>query len=217
MLQFLRTTSYHWFWRQWRTLVKLVLVSVFLFLPMFSLETAKMMMKVWCAGGMDILPSVFSCSFSVFLWAASLSLLFLPLLLSLFLFPCPLSPVLLFVLSLSILCSSIFLLSLLVPFIYASAEDKCLQLWLRRNKLLLLLACMFSRLRELLMTLLLILTATNAGDRAHRWRKRYSWLRMESCSCKHELALLPYFSQKGTSREGQGWCCCCGAEKFLLN
>jgi len=28
-------------------------------------------MKVWCAGEMDVLPSVFSCSFSVFLWAAA--------------------------------------------------------------------------------------------------------------------------------------------------
>jgi len=53
-----------------------------------------------------------------------------------FSFPCPLSPVLLSVLSLSVLCSSIFPLSLLVPFIYASAEDGCLQLRLRRNKLL---------------------------------------------------------------------------------
>jgi hypothetical protein len=68
--------------------------------------------------------------------------------------------------------------------------------------LLLLLACMFSRLRELFMTLLLILTTTNIGDGAHRWRKRYWWLRIESCRCKHELALLPCFSQKGTSREG---------------
>jgi len=71
MLQFLRMTGYHWFWRQWRTLVTLVLVSVFLFLPMLSLETANTMMKVWCAGVMDVLPSVFSCSFSIFLWAAA--------------------------------------------------------------------------------------------------------------------------------------------------
>ena len=70
-----------------------------------------------------------------------------------FSFPCPLSPILLSVLSLSILCSSIFLISLLVSFIYATAEDGYLQPWLRR-KLLLLLACMFSWLRELLMTLL---------------------------------------------------------------
>jgi len=68
---FLRTTGYHWLWRQWRTLVKLVLVCVFLFLLMLYLETTKTMMKVWCAGGMDVLPSVFSCSFSVFLWAAA--------------------------------------------------------------------------------------------------------------------------------------------------
>ena len=53
-----------------------------------------------------------------------------------FSFPCPLSPVLLSMLSLSVLCSSISPLSLLVPFIYASAEDGCLQPWLRRNKLL---------------------------------------------------------------------------------
>jgi len=86
--------------------------------------------------GRDVLSSVFSCSFTVFLRAASLSLLFLPLPLSLFSFPCPLSPVLLSVLSLSVLCSSIFPLSLLVPFIYASAEDGCLQLRLRRYKLL---------------------------------------------------------------------------------
>jgi len=38
---------------------------------MLSLETARTMMKVWCAGEMDVLPSVFSCSFSVFLWAAA--------------------------------------------------------------------------------------------------------------------------------------------------
>jgi hypothetical protein len=79
-----------------------------------------------------------------------------------------------------------------------------------------LLACMFSWLRELLMTLPLILTATNAGEGAHRWRKRYWWLRMEPCYCKHELALLPCFSQKGTSREGQGWCCYCGTEKKFV-
>jgi hypothetical protein len=79
-----------------------------------------------------------------------------------------------------------------------------------------LLACMFSWLKELLMTLPLILTATNVREGAHRWRKRYWCLRMESCYCKHELALLSCFSQKGTSREGQGWCCCCGTEKKFV-
>ncbi|KAJ6970490.1 hypothetical protein NC653_034931 [Populus alba x Populus x berolinensis] len=89
-----------------------------------------------------------------------------------FSFPFPLSPVLLSMLSLSILCSSIFLISLLVSFIYVTVKDGCLQSWLRR-KLLLMLACMFSWLWELLMMLLLILTATNPRDGAHRWRKCY--------------------------------------------
>jgi len=73
MLQFLRMTRYHWFWRQWRTLVTLVLVSVFLFLPMLSLEMAKtMMMKACCAGGVVALASMFFLAFdSILLMAFS--------------------------------------------------------------------------------------------------------------------------------------------------
>jgi len=90
---------------------------------------------VMCCG-MDVLSSMFSCSF-LFSCRLPLSRCSSSLSLCLFFsFPCPLSPVLLSVLSFSVLCSSIFPLSLLVPFIYASAEDVCLQPRLRRNKLL---------------------------------------------------------------------------------
>jgi len=111
MLQFLRTTGYHWFWRQWWTLVKLVLVSIFLFSSMLSLETAKMMMKVWCAGRMDILPSVFSCSFLCFL-VGYLSLVALPPSLYLFFRFLALSPMFCFLCSPCLYYARLFSFSL---------------------------------------------------------------------------------------------------------
>jgi len=106
-------------------------------------------------------------------------------------------------LSLSVLCSSIFPLSLLVPFIYASAEDGCLQPWLRRNKLL------FAGLHVLLVVGVVDVIAANL-DYNQRWGGssplEETLLMAEDgvLLCKHELTLLPCFSQKGTSREGQG-------------
>jgi hypothetical protein len=64
----------------------------------------------------------------------------------------------------------------------ADADGCCFRRGGRKEEspLMLPLACIFSWLRKLLMMLLLILTVTNAGDGAHRWRS--------ACWMTHNIA-----------------------------